>query len=839
MPLRRPPDDLESLLTRLSQQDRGALSRLLSLISQGTTTDQIAAGLAKLAARPTPVIAFTGSGGVGKSSLLNALSTYLQQQGKTIGILACDPESPVTKGALLGDRCRITSNGSHERIFLRSLSTTSGQQGVAERLDIMLAAMRTFGFDCVLMETVGAGQGDTAVRDLADVLVLVLQPQTGDELQWEKAGQLEVADVVAVNKSDLPGADTVIADLRHQVDVPVVKVSVARNEGIAELWQTIEDCEQSVDSEERSREKRGEAGKQTPPLPRGGGEGTGSEASEAVSHHRARDNLRVQSANSNHTSSPPVSERTPVLGLRQLTEQLQQQETVLRQGKESPGKKRPGKPEKLPVRKRLSKLLDPDRPFFELGLWAAHGMYPEWGDVPAAGLVAGIGWISGRPCLVAANDAAVKSGAMFPQSVKKLLRMQKIAYQFRLPLVYLVDSAGVFLPLQDEIFPDEDDFGRIFRNNAVLSAAGIPQYAAVMGNCIAGGAYLPVLSDKILMTEGSQMCLAGPALVKAAIGQNVDPEELGGAAMHASISGTVDFHEPDDPACLQRLRSLIALLPDPKTISVDSRPEVDPERLYDIVSADGQKAYDVRDVLKCIVDADSLQEFKAEYGQTLVTTFARIGGRPVGIVANQKQRCRSAAGELQIGGVIYDDAADKAARFVMDCNQTGLPLIFFQDVQGFIVGKRAEQSGIIRAGAKLVNVVSNSVVPKLTVILGGSFGAGNYALCGKAYDPALILAWPSARYAVMGASQAADTLLSLRIRDAERKGKKLSPEETAALRESISSRYVETTDIRYGAARGWVDAIIAPHETREWLAAALEILPTDRPHDFRTGVLQV
>jgi acetyl-CoA carboxylase carboxyltransferase component len=529
-----------------------------------------------------------------------------------------------------------------------------------------------------------------------------------------------------------------------------------------------------------------------------------------------------------------------VISLRELTEHLQQQETRLKQEPKHERSSRPGKYQRLPVRRRIAELLDPDRPFFELGLWAAHGMYTEWGDVPAAGLVAGIGWISGRPCLVAANDGHVKSGAMFPQSVKKLLRMQKIAFQFRLPVVYLVDSAGVFLPLQDEIFPDEDDFGRIFRNNSVLSAAGIPQYAAVMGNCIAGGAYLPVLCDKLLMTEGSQLCLAGPALVKAAIGQDVTPEELGGVSMHSAISGTVDFHEPDDQACLARLRSLIALLPPhrPATSSA-SPPAADAERLYDLVSPEGQSTYDVHDVLACLVDAGSLQEYKAEYGQTVVTAFAAIGGRSVGIVANQKKHSQSAAGELQIGGVIYADAADKAARFVMNCNQNRLPIVFLQDVQGFIVGKRAEQSGIIRAGAKLVNVVSNSVVPKLTVILGGSFGAGNYALCGKAYDPALILAWPSARYAVMGASQAAETLLALRVRDAERGGKKLGAEEIAELRESIRSRYAEQTDIRYAAARGWVDAVIAPHETRTWLAAALELLPTSGFENFRTGVLQV
>ena len=539
------------------------------------------------------------------------------------------------------------------------------------------------------------------------------------------------------------------------------------------------------------------------------------------------------------TSLPEI----PVATLHQLTEALQEQEHVLRQGGGLAGQERQRKLGRLPVRERLAQLLDPHRPFFELGVWAAYEMYAEWGSVPAAGIVTGIGEISGRPCLIAAHDATVKAGAMFPQSIKKLLRAQKIAAQFRLPLVYLVDSAGVFLPLQDEIFPDEDDFGRIFRNNAVLSAAGIPQYAAVMGNCIAGGAYLPVLCDQLLMTEGSQMCLAGPALVKAAIGQVADPEELGGAAMHSAISGTVDFREADDAACLTRLRSLLALLPAPDSsqpgASESVLPAVDSQRLYELVSADGHLEYDVRDVLACIVDADSQQEYKAEYGQTLVTVFARIGGHPVGIVANQKQRTRTGLGEVQIGGVLYPDAADKAARFVMNCNQTGVPLIFFQDVQGFMVGTRAEQSGIIRAGAKLVNVVSNSVVPKLTVILGGSFGAGHYALCGKAYDPALILAWPSARYAVMGADQAAETLLSLRVREADRAGRPLSPAEVAELRDSVRSRYVAQTDIRYGAARGWVDAIIAPHETRHWLAAALEWLPTGSPGSMRMGVLQV
>lgn len=551
--------------------------------------------------------------------------------------------------------------------------------------------------------------------------------------------------------------------------------------------------------------------------------------------------------------------------LRELTDELLRQEDAIRQGGGVEGQQRQRRHGRLPVRERLALLLDPGQPFLEFGLWAAHGMYSEWGDVPAAGIVTGIGFVSGRPCLISASDATVKAGAMFPQSVKKLLRAQRIASRFRLPLIYLVDSAGVFLPLQADVFPDEDDFGRIFRNNAVLSAAGIPQYAAVMGNCIAGGAYLPVLCDEVLMTDGSQLCLAGPALVKAAIGQTVDPEELGGAAMHAAISGTVDFHEPDEESCLKRLRSLVDLLPRRRDTEIERQgdgetggtsddapvlivsptpdlpfsPSSSSDRLYDLVSADGRGEYDVRDVLACIVDGDTLQEYKAEFGQTLVTAFARIGGHPVGIVANQKHACKTASGELQIGGVLYPEAADKAARFVMNCNQTRVPIVFLQDVQGFMVGKQAEQAGIIRAGAKLVNVVSNSIVPKLTVIIGGSFGAGHYSLCGKAYDPALIVAWPSAKYAVMGAAQAAETLLALQLRDAERSGRTLSEEETAELRQSISESYTAQTDIRFGAARGWVDAIIAPDKTRLWLKTALDILPPVTDGSFQTGVLQV
>lgn len=537
-----------------------------------------------------------------------------------------------------------------------------------------------------------------------------------------------------------------------------------------------------------------------------------------------------------------AASRSGVSGLAELARAFQTQEDVVRQGGSPAGHRRQEQFGRLTARQRLGELLDNGRPLLELGLWAAWQMYPDWGEIPAAGVLTAVGFVRDRPVMVVANDATVKAGAFFPQTVKKVLRAQRIAMAFRLPLVYLVDSAGVFLPLQDEIFPDQDDFGRIFRNNAVISAMGIPQYAAVMGNCVAGGAYLPVLSDTLLITEGSQLYLAGPALVKAAIGQAAEPEELGGARMHAEISGTADYREPDDHACLARLRSLIALVPNavrPPTSELHT-PQRAAEDVYQIVPADGQSQYDARDLLACLVDAGSVQEFRADYGQTVVTAFARIQDRPVGVVANQRRRSRSAAGEVQIGGVMYGDSAEKAARFVMECNQTLLPIVFLQDVQGFMVGKRAEQSGIIRSGAKLVNVVSNSAVPKLTVIVGGSFGAGSYALCGKAFDPWLILAWPSARYTVMGADQAAETLLQLHLREAERAGRPVPDKERQRLHADIRAQYEQQTDIRYGAARGWVDAIIAPHETRHWLATALSLLPDQSTWgQFHTGMLQV
>ena len=500
---------------------------------------------------------------------------------------------------------------------------------------------------------------------------------------------------------------------------------------------------------------------------------------------------------------------------------------------------------RLTARERIRSLIDPGTDFFELGRWAAWQMYAEWGSAPAASVVCGIARVCGRRFMVIANDATVKAGAFFPATCKKVLRAQRIALVNRLPLLYLVDSSGVFLPLQDEIFPDEDDFGRIFRNNAVLSALGVPQLAAIMGNCVAGGGYLPVLCDKLVMTEGSGLYLAGPALVKSSIGQEASHEELGGAVMHASVSGTIDFREADDEACLLRLRSLAEALPiDPHAEQFRLNETAPPARelgdLESVFPTDPQQQYEIRDLLDCLVDAGSFQEYKAEFGRTMVCGFARIGGYSVGIVANQHHPEKTSTAGLQFGGVIYHDSADKTARFIMDCNQTWTPLVFLQDVYGFMVGRDSEQAGIIRSGAKLVNVISNSRVPKLTVILGGSYGAGNYAMCGKAFDPRFLFAWPTARYAVMGSNQAASTLLDVNIAAMKRSGQVPDAEELEELRDRIVAGYEMQTDVRYAAARGWVDEIIEPVETRSALITALELATRhadDEP--FRTGVLQV
>jgi acetyl-CoA carboxylase carboxyltransferase component len=530
--------------------------------------------------------------------------------------------------------------------------------------------------------------------------------------------------------------------------------------------------------------------------------------------------------------------------MKQLVDDLRRQEQTLLEGGGPKAIARQHDKGRLTARERIDRLSDPDTPFFELGLWAAWNMYQDWGGAPAAGVVTGIATVSDRRTMVIANDATVKAGAFFPMTCKKVLRAQRIALENRLPLLYLVDSAGVFLPLQDEVFPDEDDFGRIFRNNAVISAAGVPQLAAILGNCVAGGGYLPVLCDKLLMTEGSGLYLAGPALVKAAIGQTVSHEDLGGAKMHASVSGTIDFRDPDEPTCLDRLRRLVGDLPHDRTCvardRAPARPATDLYAMFQGAASGRPQEYDVRDVIACLLDDARFDEYKAEYGQTLVCGYGRLGGVAVGVVANQHKRCKPARGAWHYGGVIYVDSADKAARFIMDCNQTRLPLLFLQDVNGFMVGRDAEQDGIIRAGAKLVNAIANSVVPKLTVILGGSFGAGNYALCGKAFDPRFIFAWPTARYAVMGGEQAASTLLEVQVHALRRAGHEPDAEELEELRRKVEASYEEQSDIRYAAARLWVDRILDPVETRDALLLALEVATRhDEGRPFRTGVLQV
>ena len=530
-----------------------------------------------------------------------------------------------------------------------------------------------------------------------------------------------------------------------------------------------------------------------------------------------------------------------------LTE-IKNEEERIRQGGGAKAIESQHKKNRLTARERIAKLIDPKTDFFELGLYAAYEMYEEWGGAPSAGTVTGLARVAGRRVMVIANDATVKAGAFFPMTAKKVIRAQNIAIDNRIPTIYLVDSSGVFLPLQEDVFPDTDDFGRVFRNNAVMSAMGIPQITAIMGMCVAGGAYLPVMCDHILMTEGSGLFLAGPALVQAAIGQKTSAEELGGAQMHAQISGTVDFREPDDAACIKRIRALVDKMGHPKASPFDFKPAVAPlykaEDIYGIFSGDASKQYDVREIIARIVDASEFEEYRAEYGQTIVCGFARIGGWAVGIVANQKMHVSVSApgtGEkrMEFGGVIYTESADKAARFILDCNQNLVPLIFLHNVNGFMVGKEAEWSGIIRAGAKMVNAVANSVVPKITVICGGSFGAGHYAMCGKAYDPRFIFAWPTARYAVMSGDSAASTLVEIKIRQLEREGKKLSEAEKKELHESTRATYEHQTDPRYAAARLWVDAIIDPAHTREALIEALESAALNpNVAEFKTGVLQ-
>lgn len=530
-----------------------------------------------------------------------------------------------------------------------------------------------------------------------------------------------------------------------------------------------------------------------------------------------------------------------------LTE-IKNQEEKIRQGGGARAIESQHKKNRLTARERIAELIDPGSHFFELGIYAAYEMYEEWGGAPAAGTITGLARVAGRQMMIIANDATVKAGAFFPMTAKKVIRAQNIAIENHIPTIYLVDSAGVFLPLQEDVFPDTDDFGRVFRNNAVMSAMGVPQITAIMGMCVAGGAYLPVMCDTILITEGSGLFLAGPALVQAAIGQKYSAEELGGAKMHAQISGTVDFREESDDACIARIRALADKLGQgaraPFNHEKTEAPKYPPEEIYGIFSADAAKQYDMREIIARIVDGSRFEEYRVEYGQTVLCGFARIGGWAVGIVANQKTHAQISApgtGErrMEFGGVIYTESADKAARFILDCNQNLIPLIFLHDVNGFMVGKEAEWSGIIRAGAKMVNAVANSVVPKIAVICGGSFGAGHYAMCGKAYDPRFIFAWPTARYAVMGGESAAGTLVEIRLKQMEREGKKLTEEEKKELFDSTRATYEHQSDARYAAARLWVDAIIDPAETRNAVIEALDAASLN-PHvaEFKTGVLQ-
>jgi 3-methylcrotonyl-CoA carboxylase beta subunit len=532
--------------------------------------------------------------------------------------------------------------------------------------------------------------------------------------------------------------------------------------------------------------------------------------------------------------------------LADLVAQVRNEEEKIREGGGPKAVESQHAKKRLTARERIHLLADPGS-FFELSLYAAHKMYEEWGGAPAAGVVTGLARVHTRMVMLIVNDATVKAGAFFPMTAKKVIRAQNMAIENRIPVIYLVDSAGVFLPLQEDVFPDTDDFGRVFRNNAVLSAMGVPQIAAIMGMCVAGGGYLPVMCDHVLMTDGSGLFLAGPALVQAAIGQKVSAEELGGAAMHSAISGTVDFREPNDEDCIGRIRSLVDKWGYRRQSLWDRKKPLDPaisaEEIYGVYDASPARPYDMKEILARIVDESRFDEYKPEYGKTLICGYARIGGFAVGIVANQKLHAQQTDHEghkrVEFGGVIYTESAEKAARFIMDCNQNLIPLVFFHDVNGFMVGRDAEWSGIIKAGAKLVNAVANSVVPKITVIVGGSFGAGHYAMCGKAYDPRFVFAWPTAKYAVMSGDAAAGTLVEIKVKQLERSGKKLSEEERKELFDSTKKTYEEQTDPRYGAARLWIDKIIDPMETRQAITQALEAASLNPDvREFKVGVLQ-
>lgn len=499
---------------------------------------------------------------------------------------------------------------------------------------------------------------------------------------------------------------------------------------------------------------------------------------------------------------------------------------------------------KLTARERIDLLLDPETPRFEVGAFAGMGMYKEHGGCPAAGVVVVIGFVSGKQCIVVANDATVKAGAWFPITGKKNLRAQEIAMENKLPIIYLVDSAGVYLPMQDEIFPDKEHFGRIFRNNAIMSSMGITQIAAVMGSCVAGGAYLPIMSDESLIVDKTgTIFLAGSYLVKAAIGETIDNETLGGATTHTEISGVCDYKVENDEACLATIRKMIGQIGRAESAGFDRiepiAPANDPKKLYGIIPSERSKPYAIHNVLECIFDKDSITEYKAEYGQTIVCAYARLDGWSVGIVANERELSKNAKGEMQFGGVIYNDSADKAARFIMNCNQKNIPLIFFQDVSGFMVGSKSEHAGIIKDGAKMVNAMANSVVPKFTVVIGNSYGAGNYAMCGKAYDPRLIVAWPTAEIAVMSGAAAAKTLLQIEVASLKARGEEITPERENELLSSIKARYDEQISPYYAASRLWVDAIIDPAKTREFLSIGIAMANLKKAEKaYNVGVIQ-
>lgn len=500
---------------------------------------------------------------------------------------------------------------------------------------------------------------------------------------------------------------------------------------------------------------------------------------------------------------------------------------------------------KMTPRERIQYLIDKDSVFTEIGAFAGWEMYQEHGGCPAAGTVAGLGYIHGRQCVIVANDNTVKAGAWFPITGKKNLRLQEIAMENHLPVVYIVDSAGVYLPMQDEIFPDKEHFGRIFRNNAQMSAMGITQIAAVMGSCVAGGAYLPIMSDETLMVEGNgSIFLAGPYLVKAAIGENADQQELGGAKMHTEVSGIADYKFDTEQECLDQVRRIIDKIGEQPRAGFDratpAAPKKDEKEIYGLVSVENTKAYDVVEVIERLVDNSEFDQFKQDYGKTIVCGYARIDGWAVGIVANQRKIVKSGKGEMQLGGVIYNDSADKAARFIQNCNQKKIPLVFLQDVTGFMVGTRSEQSGIIKDGAKLVNAVSNSVVPKITIVIGNSYGAGNYAMCGKAYDPRFIYAWPNAKIAVMGGEQAAKTLLQIQVAAMKSKGQEIDAEKEKELLKQITDKYNAQTSAYYAAARLWVDEIIDPLETRRVISEGINAANHNPDvKEFKTGVFQV